>query len=82
MEIKPGFYEHFKGGKVRVLFVAKHSETLEDYVVYEHEEPALPSGDARGISPAKLWVRPASMWFEEVNKPEYKGPRFRFVSEG
>jgi hypothetical protein len=33
-KFKPGIYEHFKGGKYLALFIAKHSETLEDYVVY------------------------------------------------
>ncbi|MBI5140393.1 MAG: DUF1653 domain-containing protein [Candidatus Vogelbacteria bacterium] len=73
MEIRPGTYEHFKGGLYKVHSVAKHSETLEEFVVYEHLTPDKePTGD--------FWVRPASMWFEEVDKPEYKGPRFTFIS--
>ncbi len=36
MEIKPGLYRHFKGHDVRVFFLAKHTETEEDFVVYEH----------------------------------------------
>lgn len=50
-------YRHYKGGLCRVIALAKHSETLEDLVVYED------------LSPNELgqfWVRPASMWFEEV----------------
>lgn len=47
-------YRHFKGNDYLVLNIAKHSETLEDYVVYQ----AL-YGD-KGI-----WVRPMSM-FEEM----------------
>lgn len=47
-------YRHFKGNDYLVLNIAKHSETLEDYVVYQ----AL-YGD-KGI-----WVRPMSM-FEEI----------------
>lgn len=53
-------YRHFKGNDYLVLNVAKHSETLEDYVVYQ----AL-YGD-RGI-----WVRPMSM-FEEIVEVEGK----------
>ena len=50
-DIKLGKYRHFKGNKYEVLFIAKHSETGENMVVYR----AL---DGNGA----LWVRPASMW--------------------
>lgn len=70
-EIKKGVYEHFKGKKYRLLAVAKHSETLEDLVVYQ----AL-YGDGG------IWVRPLSMWNEQVLKPDgTKCPRFRFIDE-
>ncbi len=58
-EIKIGKkYRHFKGNDYLVLHVAKHSETLEDIVVYQ----AL-YGE-RGI-----WVRPLEMFLDqkEVN---------------
>ena len=55
MEIKTGKYRHFKGNEYEVLCTARHSETLEEMVVYR----AL-YGE-RGI-----WVRPASMWNEMV----------------
>ena len=54
-EILPGRYRHFKGGEYEVIGVARHSETLEETVVYR----AL-YGDHG------LWVRPASMWTETV----------------
>ena len=63
--IQPGRYRHFKGNEYRLLYTAKHSETLEDMVVYQ----AL-YGE-RGI-----WVRPAAMWLEEVERDGYRGPRF------
>ncbi len=69
-EIKPGIYRHFKGNKYEVLHIAKHSETLEPMVVYR----AL-YGDG------EVWVRPASMWLEDV---EYCGktvPRFLYIGE-
>ena len=68
--IKPGRYRHFKGGEYEVLYLARHSETQEAMVVYR----AL-YGD-HGI-----WVRPASMWNEivERNGREYK--RFERVEE-
>jgi len=70
MEIKPGKYQHFKGNYYEVIGTARHSETLEPMVVYR----AL-YGD-RG-----LWVRPASMWLEIVEKEQYHGPRFRYVDD-
>lgn len=68
MEIKIGKYRHFKGKEYRVLGIASHSETLEPMVVYQ----AL-YGDGA------LWVRPAAMWNEIVDKDGYHGPRFQLV---
>ena len=65
MDIQPGIYRHFKGNRYEVIGMANHSETMEPMVVYR----AL-YGE-RG-----LWVRPAAMWKEIVDKPEYHGPRF------
>ena len=70
MELKPGLYRHFKGNLYRLLYVAKHSETLEPMVVYQ----AL-YGD-QGI-----WVRPAAMWNEPVEHEGYFGPRFFPIEE-
>ena len=65
MDIRPGRYRHFKGGEYEVLGVARHSETGEELVVYR----ALYG--QRG-----LWVRPAAMWNEWVERDGYAGPRF------
>lgn len=65
MDIKPGTYRHFKGKLYQVVDIAKHSETMEPMVVYR----AL-YGDGG------LWVRPASMWNEIVDRDGYHGPRF------
>ena len=68
--IKKGIYRHFKGNEYEVIGIAKHSENLEEMVVYK----AL-YGDGG------LWVRPASMWNEIV---EYEGksqPRFALIEE-
>ncbi|MBR4309059.1 MAG: DUF1653 domain-containing protein [Oscillospiraceae bacterium] len=70
MEIKPGKYRHFKGKEYEVIELARHSENMEWMVVYR----AL-YGE-RG-----LWVRPASMWTEEVMHEGVKQPRFTFISE-
>lgn len=68
--IKPGLYRHFKGNEYRVLYNATHSETLERMVVYQ----AL-YGE-RGI-----WVRPAAMWNEPIERDGYSGPRFLYIGE-
>lgn len=65
MEIKPGKYRHFKGNEYEVLYLAKHSETLEPMVVYR----AL-------YGEGGIWVRPAEMWTEHVERDGYSGPRF------
>jgi len=69
-DLKPGVYRHFKGNLYRLLYVAKHSETLEPMVVYQ----AL-------YGEGGIWVRPASMWTEHVEKENYSGPRFSWVGE-
>ena len=68
MEIKLGKYRHYKGNEYLVIGIAQHSETLEPMVVYQ----AL-------YGNKEMWVRPASMWNEIVNKEDYKGPRFQYI---
>ncbi len=67
-ELKTGRYRHFKGNEYEVLGVAKHSETLEPMVVYR----AL-------YGEGGLWVRPLSMWNEQVEREDYSGPRFVYI---
>ena len=69
-EIKPGKYRHFKGNEYRVVGIARHSETLEEMVVYQ----AL-------YGEHGLWVRPAHMWSEMVDRDGYSGPRFTYIGE-
>ena len=70
MEIKMGKYRHFKGMEYEVIGVAKHSETLEEMVVYR----AL-YGDGG------LWVRPAAMWNETVERDGKAYQRFTYIGE-
>ena len=70
-KIKLGIYEHFKGNRYKVLGVAKNSEAAEqEFAVYQ----AL-------YGEHDLWIRPLAMFLETVDKPEYKGPRFKYVGE-
>ena len=67
-EIKLGKYRHFKGMEYEVIGLAKHSETLEEMVVYR----AL-------YGEGGLWVRPASMWNETVEREGKRFPRFTWI---
>ncbi|QQS43912.1 DUF1653 domain-containing protein [Candidatus Roizmanbacteria bacterium] len=69
--IKKGIYRHYKGKEYRVHGVARHSETLEDYVIYE---PLYKSDSA-------FWIRPLSMFTETVSINGKKAPRFEFIRE-
>lgn len=70
MPLTPGRYRHFKGGEYEVLGVARHSEGLEDMVVYR------PLYNNTG-----LWVRPLSMFTETVERDGKTQPRFIFLDE-
>lgn len=58
--VKPNsVYKHFKGNIVKVILLAKDTETLEDLVVYKH------------IDKDEYWVRPLSMFLSKVDKDKY-----------
>lgn len=55
-EVKPGVrYKHFKGKEYEVLYVGKHSETMEEMVVYRQL-----------YGECGIWVRPVEMFLEKV----------------
>ena len=64
---RPGRYRHYKGGEYEVIGVATHSETEEQLVVYR------PLYGERG-----LWVRPLTMFCEQVEVDGQQIPRFAF----
>lgn len=67
-EVKPGRYCHYKGNIYDVLFLACHSETLEEYVVYRTID-----------KPYTYWIRPKTMFLESVTVNGTRIPRFRFM---
>ncbi len=70
-EVVPGaIYQHYKGKPYRVIGVGKHSESLEDVVLYEalYDNPL-----------GRLWCRPASMWSELVEVQAKKSRAFKFL---
>ena len=70
MSFPLGRYRHFKGNEYEVLGVARDSESEQEYVVYR----AL-YGE-RG-----LWIRPLSMFTEEVERDGRRQPRFTLVAD-
>ena len=64
------YYRHFKGNIYKVLNIAKHSETLEDMVVYQ----AM-------YGKHDIWVRPATMFDEIIEREGKKIRRFELISD-
>lgn len=69
-QVKLGKYKHFKGKLYEVIGTAKHSETLEEFVVYK----AL-------YGENELWIRPKKMFLETVKVDNKEVPRFEFIPE-
>ena len=69
-EIKLGKYRHFKGNEYEVLYIGKDSETLEPVVVYR----ALYGDNS-------VWVRPARMWNETVERDGKTYQRFTYIGD-
>ena len=69
MTFTPGRYRHYKGNDYLVTGVARHSETEELLVVYR---PCY--GDQA------LWVRPLSMFVEDVEVDGERRPRFAYIA--
>ena len=70
MNIPLGKYRHFKGNEYEVLYLARHSETLEEMVVYR----AL-------YGEHGIWVRPARMWNETVERDGKTYQRFTKIED-
>lgn len=68
--IRPGIYQHYKGRRYEVIDVARHSETEEWLVVYRTL-----------YGNYDLWVRPLTMFVEQVEVDGQRVPRFEFVKD-
>ncbi len=64
--IQPGRYQHYKGNEYTVIGTARHSETLEELVVYRQD-----------YGEHGLWVRPKKMFSETVKADGWDVPRFQ-----
>lgn len=64
-------YRHFKGNIIQIVGIAKHTETMEDMVIYEHDD--------------MLWVRPLDMFLSKVDHEKYpeveQEYRFEFIEK-
>ncbi len=67
--VKGGIYQHYKGQRYRLIDIVRHSETLEELVMYE----ALYKNDL-----GNFWVRPKKMFFELLADGT---PRFKLLSD-
>ena len=66
-------YKHFKGTTHKVLALAKHSETLEELVIYNHEDTGV------------IWARPIELFESKVDHKKYpdikQEYRFELIEE-
>jgi len=69
-DITPGIYRHFKGKEYEVLGIARHSETLEELIVYRGLY------DSPDFGPNALWIRPLASFLETVQTPDGEVMRF------
>jgi hypothetical protein len=72
-QVKLGKYQHYKGKFYKVIGTARHSETLEEMIIYK----ALYASKEFGKN--ALWVRPKKMFLEFVVVDDKKVPRFKYI---
>ena len=70
---KPGRYRHYKGKEYEAIEIARHSENLEEFVVYRAFY------ESKEFGKDALWIRPKKMFFENVMVEGKKVPRFKFL---
>lgn len=49
------FYKHYKGNLYKIIALGKHSENLEEMIVYQ------------SVKDGQIWIRPKSMWNEIID---------------
>jgi hypothetical protein len=67
-----GIYEHYKGKQYQVIGIGKHTETLEEFVIYKPLYDLKKNQDV-------LWIRPKKMFLEKVSLEGKLIQRFRFL---
>lgn len=74
-KLKCGIYRHYKGKEYKLIGLAKHTETLEDLIVYQ----GLYKSEEFGDNP--IWTRPVEMFFDKVVVDGKEIPRFEFLEK-
>lgn len=72
-EIKLGKYKHYKGNEYEVIGFAKHTETLEDLIIYK------PLYKSKILEKNVTWARPKKIFLENVNINREEIPRFKYI---
>jgi len=72
-EVKIGKYKHYKGKLYEVIGIARHSETMEELVIYK----ALYDSEEFGKN--AIWARPKKMFLETIERDGKKIKRFEFI---
>ena len=73
--VKNGIYKHHKGKLYKVIGMVRHSETVEELVLYHQMY------DSERFSREQLWVRPRAMFEEVLVKEGKRMKRFELVKE-
>lgn len=68
--IKKGRYRHYKGKEYELIDLVRHSETLEEMVLYRQLYGEF-----------GLWVSPEAMFFEKIEINGELVPRFEYVGD-
>ncbi|MBU1083402.1 DUF1653 domain-containing protein [Patescibacteria group bacterium] len=66
-QLKAGKFRHFKGVSYKVIGTARHSENLEELVIY------------CSLSDGEMWARPKTMFYDKVSVDGKEIPRFEFI---
>ena len=74
-DVKLGKYKHYKGNMYNVIGIGRHSETLEEFVIYQ----ALYNSKEFGKD--QIWIRPKKMFLENVIINGKEIPRFEFLED-
>ena len=74
-DVKLGKYKHYKGNMYQVIGIGRHSETLEEFVIYQ----AL--YDSKEFGKNQIWIRPKKMFLENVIINGKEVPRFEFAED-
>jgi hypothetical protein len=73
--MKIGTYRHFKWNMYEVIWLANHSETGEELVIYK----AL--YESKDFWKDALWVRPKKMFLETIERDWKIMPRFEYIGD-